>query len=85
MEINHEKAIARVLIIDESVMNICCQGPVPGFNNLPGGNTTRYAVFSIIDPDAHSTLTPCIGRVHKHAANPLFTGTNIWEHDINNG
>jgi hypothetical protein len=58
-------------------------GPRPGFNNVPGG-TTRYAAFSILDAGA-TALAPAVGELHKHSANPLFTGTNEWEHNINNG
>ena len=58
-------------------------GPRPGFNNVPGG-ATRYAAFSILDAGA-TALAPAVGELHKHSANPLFTGTNEWEHNINNG
>ena len=59
------------------------EGPRPGFNNVPGG-ATRYAAFAILNAGA-ATLSPTVTQISKHSANPLFRGTEEWEHDINNG
>jgi hypothetical protein len=65
-------------------------GPLPGWNNGFDGTTTRYAAFSILDKSsldhAMPSLVTKIGHVVKDATiNPLFRGTNAWEHDIDNG
>lgn len=66
----------------QAVLHACSAwGPAPGFN-VPHGHT-KYAAFSVIEPP--STLVPTLGPVEKHPASPLFTGTEPWESEINNG
>ena len=63
---------------------------LPGFNN--DATTTRYAVFSILETgdvinsnhNADSGLATVVGEVQKYPR-ALFTGTEEWEHDIDNG
>ena len=63
--------------------------PLPGFNNhLVGSNITRYALFSILNQTdvASRELEVVVGSVVKALqGNPLFRGTNEWEHNIDNG
>ena len=60
-------------------------GPSPGFNDASPGTST-YAAFSILlASEEEPSLVPVVGPVEKHSASPLFTGTEEWEHNIDNG
>ena len=62
-------------------------GPSPFFTDVDDPrNSTHFAAFSILDETATvGSLTATLGPVEKPDANPLFRGTEIWEHSIDNG
>lgn len=54
-----------------------------GFVNTEASK--KYALWSILDKQANSTMVQTIGTVQKHSSNPLLIQDKPWEARLDNG